>query len=407
MKKAEEKLINLLDKYGVDTVKCCIEEIIRRSEKAMRDTIRKIPEGTYDGESGTDWDGTVDKPVFIRVDITVKHRPEPHLIVDFGRSDKQVSFVNMPLGQLYAATFAGLFFVLGRGKIPRNEGSYRPVEIKVKEGTVACPRYPATVGSTGCILSDQVINAVWHALGKAIPEDAPAWWTAHCNPLFVGSDARKIDPRTGWHPQLFVGGFWSDGGSGGVCGYDGWNATNLVIVAGASGRGSIEWAEIRAPIRIWRYELNPDSEGAGKWRGCFGTHVEYEVTADAGPNTLFCATGNSDGELFPALGQAGGLPGKITVGKLIRNGKEVELPYGHFTVNIFPVQKGDRILTWTGGGGGWGNPLERDIEAVRQDVLNELVSIERARDVYGVVIDPKTLQVDYEATKKLRAQKLR
>ena len=118
---------------------------------------------------------------------------------------------------------------------------------------------------------------MWEALGKAVPEDTPAWWSAHNNPLFIGNDARKIDPRTGWHPQLFIGGFWSDGGGGAIHGHDGWNATNLVISAGVGGRASIEWAEIKAPMRIWNYALNQDSEGAGKWRGSPGTIVEYEV----------------------------------------------------------------------------------------------------------------------------------
>jgi len=378
--------------------------MIRRTEKAMRDAIKRLPEGSYKGESMTDWDGTTDKPVWIRVEITVKHKPEPHLIVDFTTSDKQVSFVNMPLGQVYAEVYTALFFVFGQGQIPRNEGAFAPVKIIAPKGSVVGPTYPATVGSCACILGCQVVHAMWDALGKAIPEDTPAWWSAHNNPLFIGNDARKIDPRTGWHPQLFMGGFWSDGGSGAIRGYDGWNGTNLVISAGVGGRASIEWAEIKAPIRIWNYELNLDSEGAGEWRGCPGTRVEYEITADAGPNTLHIATGNSDGALYGAKGQEGGGTGGFGSGKVIRDGKEVELPLGKYFVNIFPIQKGDKMITTCGGGGGVGNSLERDIEAVKLDVMNGYISVQRARNVYGVEIDPDTFKVDYEATKRLRAK---
>lgn len=391
MKNAEDRLIEFCDKYGIETVNTVADEMINRTEKAMRELIGKIPEGTYRGESSADWDGTVDRPVTVRVAVTVKHRPKPHVIVDFSESDDQVSFINLPLGTLHASAFCAIFFVLGGGEIPHNEGAYRPFEIIAPEGKCVNAKYPATVGSCGCILGVEIIEALFMAFGQAIPEETPAMWTRHMSPIIVGRDARKIDPRTGNFPEMFVSPFWSDGGSGAIFGYDGWNAIGGAQFAGQVQRASIEWAEIVAPIRLLNYQIHRDSEGAGKWRGAFGTHVELEVTASGGPGTIFIATGNSDGEKFETFGQMGGGSGKRYKGWIIkRGGERMRLR----TVDIVEVEAGDRIITSTGGGGGVGNPLERDPEKVRADVINGYLSVERAKEVYGVIINPKTFEIE-------------
>jgi len=390
LEKAENRLIELCDKYGIETVNAVIDEVINRTEKAMREFIRKIPEGTYRGESSADWDGTVDRPVTVRVTITVKHRPKPHMILDFSESDDQVSFINLPLGQLYASAFCAIFMVTA-GRIPRNEGAYKPFEIIAPEGKCVNAKYPATVGACGCILGVEVIEAIFKALGQAIPKETPAMWTRHVSPIIVGKDARKIDPRTGKFPELFISCFWSDGGSGAIYGYDGWNALGGVQWAGQVQRASVEWAEIVAPIRLLHYGIHRDSEGAGKWRGAFGTHVEFEITASAGPGTIFIATGNSDGEKFETFGQMGGGSGKKYKGWIVkRGGERIRLR----TLDIVEVEAGDRIVTFSGGGGGVGNPLERDPERVRADVMNGYLSVERAKEVYGVIINPKTFEIE-------------
>jgi N-methylhydantoinase B len=148
--------------------------------------------------------------------------------------------------------------------------------------------------------------------------------------------------------------------------------------------------------------------GDGEWRGGAGTNVRIVNMYDPKvwqPLDCVVMTGNSDGEIFASSGFMGGTDGKVNELGIIRKGEDVRLR----CLDNQYLQPGDIIWTKGGGGGGFGDPLDREIEKVRWDTLNEYISIERARNVYGVVIAPKTFEVDYKATeelrKKLKAQK--
>jgi N-methylhydantoinase B len=159
-----------------------------------------------------------------------------------------------------------------------------------------------------------------------------------------------------------------------------------------------EW---EVPYRVLHYEFLPDSAGAGQWRGGLGTHVKMLNTYDSEvwqPLDCVVMTGNSDGEKFGALGTMGGTEGTKSQLGILRGGKPVQLRCN----DVQYLEPGDVVWTKSGGGGGVGNPLDRDVEQVRWDVLNEYISLDTAKEVYGVVIDPETLELDRNATTELR-----
>jgi N-methylhydantoinase B len=163
----------------------------------------------------------------------------------------------------------------------------------------------------------------------------------------------------------------------------------------------VEVEEWDTPYRWLHYEFRPDSGGDGEWRGGAGTELKIVNTYD--PNVwqpLDCVvmTGNSDGEKFTHTGLMGGTDGNAHRLGIVRKGEDVQLR----CMDVQYLHPGDLIWTQSGGGGGYGDPLDRAIEKVRWDALNEYISVERARDVYGVIIDPESFEVDYAATRELR-----
>jgi N-methylhydantoinase B len=399
MMRAEKDIANLIDKYGLDPVKNSCNEMIRLGEEAMRREIRKIPKGVYTGETAADWDGTTpDRPVWVRVKLTVTG---DEMTFDFSGSNEQVDFINSPLGNTYAKVQLAIFVTLDPG-IPHNHGAMEPIKIIAPEGTVVNPTYPHTYGSCALIVGQHVTEVCLEALGEALPEKAVAPSARHLCPFFVGRDPRPemtIDPRTGVVREYFGGPFASPSGTGAVEGYDGWDGIGVLSMGGLMFKGPFEQAEVFFPFSWRRVELAQDTEGPGEFTGCTGTYVEMECQSKEGFHTIVM-TGNSDGERFSPIGQAGAPAAPIHEMYIYRARKhETEILR---TVDMANLGPGDVVITRAGGGAGWGDPLNRDVERVREDVKERVVSIGRARDVYGVVIDPKTFTVDYGATKRLR-----
>ncbi len=393
---AEEQVTALMDKYGVETVKACMDQIILSGEKAMRAEIAKIPDGSHYGESGTDWDGNTDKPVWVRVRAIVKG---DEITFDYSESDPQVTFVNSPFGNTFMYTMIAMYFTLSSG-IPKNSGSMRPVRVVAPEGSVVNPSYPATVGASPVNVGNNIAEACLMALGKAIPERAVAGWGMHCCPINIGVDPREIDPRTGKIKQYFAEHFASDSGSGGLKGFDGWLGVMNCGSGGNFMRPNIENYECEVPFRVTNYEVLQDWEGAGEFRGCPGTRIVFVAdTVEEAPSYLM--TGNSDGMRFPRPGVAGGGDSPVVEMYIesVDGGSRVLR-----TKANDPVYPGEVITTKVPGGGGWGDPLNRDMEKVRNDVVDEFVSVKRARDVYGVIVDPKSFEIDREGSLELRGR---
>ena len=406
MKKAEERVLELLKSYGKDTVLSACDELLRRTEEAVRKVISTWPAGIYRAERAADWDGTTDKPVWVRLELTIKP-DEGQLIFDFTESDRQVDFINCPEGQTRAAVVTGVAWSLPPGT-PHNQGLLDCITLITKEGTVLSPTYPATTGAQAPTLGTHVTECVQVALGQVVPKDTSALWARHLNPILTGRRSDIVDPRTK-SPQLYwTAPFHADGSMGAIYGYDGWDGLCWALGAGGVLRAPLEVEEWETPYRWIRHEFITDSAGNGQWRGGQGTYLEMLNTYDRKvwqPHDCVVMTGNSDGEKFGALGLMGGTEGKKHKLGIIRKGKKVRLRCN----DVQYVQPGDVIWSKSGGGGGVGDPLDREVEKVRRDALNKYISIETAKNVYGVVIKPETFEVDNKATtelrKKLKAKK--
>lgn len=399
MKKIEERIIDMLKRYGKDTVLAICRELIRLAELRVRELIARWPAGTYYGESAADRDGTTDKPVWVRLALTVKPE-ERELIFDFSESDPQCDFINVPLGQVWSSVGAAMLWCMPAG-IPRNQGLYNCFDVITKEGTCLSPVYPATTASQAVSLGQQVTESVQIAMSQVAPKDTPATWGRSSNPLYAGKRRDQIDPRTGSITEYTAPTFHAQPSSGAAYGFDGVDGTGSSVLGGACVRAPVEVMEWKTPYRWLEYEFKRDSAGAGRWRGGLGTRVKVLNVYDRSvwqPQDCLTMTGNCDGELFGSTGFMGGLGGSKIKLDIVRNGETIE----YRTFDLKYLEPDDIFNQDSGGGGGIGSPLDRDPEKVRWDVLNDYVSIEAAREVYGVVVDPKTLELDREATTALR-----
>ena len=385
----ENRILALLNKYGRDTVMDCVDEMIVRMERAIRTEIKKIPDGTYYGEAASDDDGSEhDVKVWVRCEVTVKG---DEMIFDFSKSDKQrKGFVNNVLSSTYSRAVAGSFIFFDPALADfHNEGSMNPIKLIAPEGTVVNAQYPATVGGSPVSVGTQILESLVMALSQATPGKAIAAWGRHQGHYIFGSD-----PRTG--ERYVQTTFDSDGGAGAVSGYDGFEGAAAFPSLGSVQRGNTEELEIRFPWRILRNHLATDLCGAGKWRGACGVHWEaLNVGSDGG-----MATGSSDGHQTQPPGAAGGAPGPRCKAFLQRGNEQIAVkPH-----RMYQLRAGDVLVKISGGGAGVGNPLERDPQRVRADVVKGVVSLKAARETYGVVLHPETLEVDLAQTALLRGR---
>jgi N-methylhydantoinase B len=386
-KKAEERIIELLNKYGRLTLLDCVDEMIRRTEVAVRADIERIPDGTYYGEAATDDDGTtLEEPVWIRADVTVKGN---ELIVDLSRSDSQrTGFVNSIYATTYSQVVGAAILMLDPALASfHNEGTLRPISVIAPEGLVVNCQYPATVGASPLSIGVQIMEAVLQALGKAVPERAMAAWGKHRGDYFFATD-----PRT--NRRYVRTSFDYDGGGGAVWGFDGYPAISNLSTLGAVSRGNVEEDEIRFPWRVLKWRLMPDLMGAGQWRG--GPGIHWEAVNEGADGRM--VTGSTDGDEMKGFGAHGGLPSPQSRTFVHRNGEEIRVK-PHRNIEL---KTGDRIVKFSSGGGGVGSPLERDPVAVRDDVLNGYVSHAAAHDIYRVLLDRQTLEIDWAGTRELR-----
>lgn len=390
-KLAETRTHGLLERYGRDTVLGCIDEMIDRTERAVRSEIREIPDGTYTGESATDDDGTVlDEPVWVRVDATIEG---DGLTIDFSRSDDQrKGYINSPYAATYGTAVGAAILLFDPALADfHNEGSLRPMTVIAPPGNVCHATYPSTVGASPVNVGTQIMEAVTEALGNAKPDRAMAAWAKHRGDYTFAADPRKGKPyvRTT---------FDYDGSAGAVWGHDGPTGPTAFGTLASVIRGNVEEAEIRFPWRMDKLEVVPDFMGAGRWRG--GGGVDWRATNLGTDGRM--ATGSSDGDEMLGKGVLGGYPTPPCRTYLQRDGELIRVkPH-----RMQEVKRGDVLIKLSSGGAGVGDPRERPIDAVVRDVRDEMVSVEAAKRIYGVVLDPETFDVDVKATEKLRSQEI-
>jgi len=389
---AEHRLVELLDKYGKKMVMDALGEMMVRSEKAVRAELAAWPDGTWSAEVATDDDGLeFGRPVTVRVDLTID---KGELYFDYSRSDDQVSgMINSYYQQTLSNTMCTTFLFLGSELAAyHNEGSMKPIHVKTRKGTIVDCHPGALVAGAPAVTGASVIEAVFSVLSQALPNKAIAPYSRHVAPLLVGHYPN------GEGTYVYTS-FCSSAGAGAVYGYDGYQCACDMGTLGVVGKTDAEEEMARFPWDINEYEFSADSHGAGKWRGAPGINWEGvnesgDVNFIGGPWSGFTTQGS---------GHQGGLPTPINKAWIKRGDEKLDILEPHRPLKMY---LGDRLITRSGGGAGVGNPSERDPQAVSIDVRNEFVTLEMARDVYKVIVDPITFEVNKEATEALRVTRV-
>ncbi len=371
----------LLDLYGTDTVFACTEEIMRRSEEAIRAAIREIPDGTYHFVDHLDDSGRNTEPIRVEVTLTIAG---DEVIVDLaGSSSQRECGMNSYYNYTYSYVLACVR-AMTEPSIPQNEGCTRPLRLVVPEGCFFNPRPPAACAARH-ITCNRIFEATLGAFAQAIPDKAFSG-TGHVATPIVGG----TNPQNGKKYFMYDMVMRSVGARATADGIEAvaapWNATNIPI----------EVHEIGSPVLVERFEFVTDSAGPGKHRG--GLAVRKDVRILGEDIKLFNA---AERQKFSCYGLQGGKPGQPGV-SILNPGPDQEVLHSK---GIYRLKYGDVLRTQVASSGGYGDPLERDPERVLADVIKECVSIEGARRDYSVVVDPDTLTIDVGATEKLRAER--
>ncbi len=385
---AEQRMIELLEKYGKDMVLASVGEMIERTEKAVRAEIAKWPEGEWSADVATDDDGlTMNKPVHVRCDLTIK---DGDVLLDFSRSDDQVKgMINSYYQQTLSCALCTTFLFLGSDLAAyHNEGSMRRIHVKTRKGTVVDCRPGALVAAGPAITGGMVIEVVMSVLSQALPDKAIAPY----GPL---DSFNAVGQQADGSGIYVYSSFCDVGGGGAVAGYDGYQCMCDLGTLGVVGKTDAEEEMARFPWHVYRYEFSTDSHGAGQWRGAPG--IDWEAANEGGEATFIGGTWT--GLKIPSQGQHGGLPTPLNRAWVVRGSERIDIDEPHRPLQL---ATGDRVVVHSGGGAGVGDPAKRDPESVAEDVRNELVSVEMARDVYKVVVDRDSLELDLAATQEAR-----
>lgn len=384
-----DRIIKLIDKYGLETVQECIKEIMDHGESMARRAVRKIPEGTYSAEYILDGDGSDDSPISerLRLKVTVKVKGD-EMTIDFtGTSPQSKGPMNVPKpSTISSARYA--FKLITTPFLPNNEGCFRPLNIIIPKGSILDPVSPAA-----CAMwptpTTSIPDLIMEALASAIPDKIRAGHFGDSMADFIYG----IDPRTG---KYYVLAEPVAGGYGGKPFEDGESCLHSMDL-GDTYNVPMEVLEVNYPLMVERWELIEDSGGAGKHRGGLGTRKDYRILGEEAGLTV-----TADRAVYtPPRGLFGAKSGRPNISVIYRTDGTVER---WRKVTDLRLKNGDVISFCCGGGGGYGNPLERDPGLVRSDVVNGYVSLKSTREDYRVIIDPKTYEVDREATKKLREE---
>ena len=385
----ERRMLALLAKYGVECFRTHKEALFAATRRMMEGEIAAIPNGEYTGESTVYYDGrNVGKQYRIRVTITVE---DAHIRFDYSKTDRQSdAFVN---GTYTSSASAAIltFLQMVNPDIPHNQGMVEPIEIVIPEGTLLNAAFPAAT-TYGNHLCPPNADAITRALAPVVPERVAAGWNHLLCALTTGVDPRKNDKYV---DISFMG---LKGGSGAVRGVDGYDHIGMIDASGGLLDQDYEMFEQQTPHLLLRHEYVCDSAGPGQWRGGLGVETIFEIGSDDTQVVIF-----GDGDVEPAFGLHGGGAGSL-------NSIRFRYPDGreHVPLSldlITGVPRGVVYRQLAGGGGGYGDPRRRPAELVAEEVGNGIISVSAARELYGVVVDESTLELDAQATSVLRTQR--
>lgn len=392
---AEKTLINLCKEYGKELVKLFIDDYINYADQMMAEEIRSWPDGSSKSEVTSDPDQFGNQAIVV-CELSKK---DDLVTVDLTRSSDQFTQINTTISGTHASVFTAICNVVNP-QIPPNNGMYKHVEIITRPGSIFHPLPPAASSIATTFLTDPLTEAVMKCLLQLIPNKASGGWTwggPGANNIIFGIDKRGKVPR----PVSTIG-FLATGGAGAVKGYDGWSQAAAMMSGGSIPVANIEIFEHVMPLRFLKRSFLTDLQGDGEWRG--GCGMETIVKPVKGHELTFVGFGNgvSSPHSFGVNGGTGGL--KPSVSKIDLKTRKQSGFSQQELLTPFTLQDNQACLTRETGGGGFGDPLQRDPELVREDARNYIISIKKVRDVYGVVLNTETesFKIDYQATKKLR-----
>jgi N-methylhydantoinase B len=353
----ERRLLRLFSEFGPGSVLQAVDDILDAAEQQARSVVATWADGVFRGEAILDDDGHGREDIRIVAEVT---KQGTEITVDLSGSDPQAtSFVNSSHANMHAAAVMAFAYLIDP-EIPKNAGALRPLKVVARPGTIvwANPGAPVTLCTSHP--SNEIVEAVVKALSASCPDRVMAGWGRRFRIAITGDD-----PRTGrkfiWHL------FHARPGGGASPGGDGWSSIGEWHSVGGLKFGSIEMAEARFPLLFRRHEFRPDSGGAGKHRGGLGVALELRVEA-AGPARANTA---GDGVRHGACGMLGGDDGAPHAYRLLSDGRPPRvLKTKEVGIEIRP---GDVLEIRSGGGGGWGPPGERSLEARQHDIDEGLV----------------------------------
>jgi N-methylhydantoinase B len=374
------ELTALFDRYGRDDARRYFAELLDYAERLTREEIRRWPKGTFHFEDFIDDDGLSPEPIPIRVALTVH---EDRVSVDYTGSSPQVrAAINSTLSYTKSCTYLSVRCAL-KGDVPNNAGVFRCIEVHVPEGTVLNPIEPAAVAARA-LTGYRVFDAMLGALAQVVPDRIPAAGEGGNTVVCLSG---KKDDGSSYIIVDMICGAW-----GGRPGSDG-----IEAITNASQNLSntpVETLEAQHPVRVEAYELEPDSCGAGRYRGGLGIRRSYRVLADDVLLQL-----RADRMKFQPYGLQGGLPAKSASNRLQHGGETTELA----SKVGMRIARGSVVTHTQPGGGGFGDPLLRPAQEIERDVWDHKLSADFVRQHYRAVVDPASGRLDAARTQALRA----
>jgi len=371
----ERGLRALIERYGADDFRFYTGALHDYAERLIRAEISALPDGIYEFEDFLDGLGENPEPIRFRVTLTIAG---DQIIVDWeGTSGQVKAAINGPMPTTNAMAYLGVRCAIGTA-IPNCEGYMRAITVKAPKGSIVNPNEPAACGARG-VICFRMFDALLGAFSQILPHRIPGANEG-------GSSAPHIAGRTADNrPYMISGGLM--GCWGGSMERDG--QEGISNPAANLGNAPIELMEARLPVEITCYGFVENSGGPGRHRGGVALKRGYRLLADEGDLIM-----RSDRRSILPYGLAGGLPGTPSWNLINPGPNQTVLPV--CPMKSTPMKKGDVFLHIQAGAGGFGDPLERDPEKVLIDVINELFTVDYARDVYCVVIEDN--EIEYQKT---------
>jgi N-methylhydantoinase B len=383
----EERLRELVEKYGVETVRDSVEALMDYTERRFRNEVRSWPDGVYRGASSIDTDYSGTRDVTVRVSIEIDG---DRIRADFSDSDAQTpSAINSTRANTLSYLYSAISAVMP--DVPVNTGVYRSVEVTTVPGTVVHSMPPVGAGMSTTAIGSDVGEAVMAAFEQFVPRKVATTVIDLSDLWALGFDNREGDEEAFIQFDYHA----SPCSTGGTYGVDGWGAWTPIF--SALNLNSIEMSEVQYPCLYRQAEFTTDTAAPGQWRGSPAYMLRRQPYRSLGP-TLH--TGIVQSTIHPLRGYQGGsaAAGNFMV---FREGTDAEVIISSAAMQV-PVAEGETVAAQSCGGGGWGDPLDRSPDTVLADVLDDYVSLSGALHDYGVVIDATTFSVDLPATESER-----